>query len=89
MKKFNFFLYITLIDSIIFDKTSSLNDFKIRDKDLDMIVINNNNQLTTYLWTSTTNGPQCRIKYTIVKNICTMNNAYIGAKCMLFLLEKE
>ena len=45
----------------------------------------NNNQFITYIWTDLSNGPQCRIKFTIIKDICTTQKGQkIGAKCMMF-----
>jgi hypothetical protein len=49
----------------------------------------NNNQLATYLWTSLGIGPQCRIKYTIMKDICTGNKGAVGAKCIPSLENKK
>lgn len=42
----------------------------------------NFNQLTTYLWTSLGNGPQCRMRYAIMKEICTANIQPPGARCI-------
>ncbi len=44
----------------------------------------NNNQFITYIWTDLSNGPQCRIKFTVIKDICTKQNQTLGAKCIFF-----
>ncbi len=71
-----------LIDYTRFDKISIKEDPTI-EEEISGSFDSNNNQLTTYMWTSLSNGPQCRIKYTITKDICTKKGA-LGAKCMFF-----
>jgi hypothetical protein len=75
------------LDYTKFDQTSSKKDLTIED---DSITFDpNNNQLIAYMWTSLPNGPQCRIKYSIIKDICTANKGSVGAKRIFFFFFKS
>ncbi len=41
------------------------------------------------MWTILSNGPQCRIRYTIAKDICTLNKGALGAKCIFSFIKKN
>lgn len=80
-KKETFFnSYPNFLAYTAFDKTSNKNDLTIEEKGSNTIDLKNN-QLTTYLWTSLSNGPYCRIKYSIVTDVCS-TTARVGAKRM-------
>lgn len=70
---------ILFVEYTRFDKTylSSELDIEENSKTFDP----NYNQLMTYLWTDLTNGPCCRMKYTIAKDICGAKPQALGAKC--------
>lgn len=64
-----------------FDKTYLKDDPTIEENS--NTFNSNANQLTTYLWTELIDGPQCRMKYTIMKDICAGKPEPLGAKCIV------
>ncbi len=74
-----------ILDYTRFTKTSIKEDPTIEENS--GIFDPNNNQLTTYMWTILSNGPQCRIRYTISKDICTLNKGALGAKCIFSFIK--
>jgi len=81
-QNFDILFYLDLLDYTCFAKTSIKTDPTIEENS--GIFNPNNNQLTTYIWTILSNGPQCRIRYTISKDICITKKGALGAKCMFF-----
>jgi len=80
-------LCINLLEYTPFDTTSKKDDLTIEQKF--GVFDSNHDQSTTYMWTTLSNGPQCRIKYTIIKDICTPNKGDIGGKCIFFYKNVE
>jgi hypothetical protein len=67
-------------DYTLFDITTNQQNEIIQETP--RVFDSNNNQLTAYMWTIV-RGPQCRMKYTVLKDICTTKKGQtLGAKCM-------